>query len=235
MRKLEVRSQKSEAGSSVSRRLALSWRLARVFSSAFILLLTAHCLLLTANAQGTGGLKGKVRNMRGELLTGATVTARQNSKDLKTTRTNDRGEFVLNGLDAGTYNIAFEAKGYSAGIKFGVEVKQNKTYDLGDRLILEVDRGSQIIVKGSVFFKDSTSVTGAKVDVERVNADGSVKKLGSAMTNIYGEFVFRQPDVAAKYRITARFRGATANKELDVSAAAIYTVAISLDISRDDK
>ncbi len=55
------------------------------------------------------------------------------------------------------------------------------------------------------------------------------------MTNIRGEFVFRQPDGPAKYRMTAKFRGATATKDIDITSAAVYRLAISLDINRQDK
>ena len=207
----------------------------RYFTIAVIFLLAAYGLLLTAHAQSTGGVKGKVRNMRGETIAGATITARRDAKDIRTARSNDKGEFILNGLDAGVYNIVFDAKGYSSGVKYGVEVKQNKTVDLGGRLIMQVDRGTQVIVQGSVFFKDGTSVTAAEVKVEKVNADSSTKKLGTIMTNIYGEFTFRQPEGAAKYRMTAKYKDSTASKEIEVTSAAIYRIAISLDINRQEK
>ena len=73
---------------------------------------------------------------------GATITARRDAKDIRSTRSNDKGEFVLTGLDAGVYNIVFDAKGYSSGVKFGVEIKQNKTVDLGERL--DVARGNLV-------------------------------------------------------------------------------------------
>ena len=187
------------------------------------------------SAQSTGGVKGKVKNMAGGSIRGATITARQNSQDIRSVVSNDKGEFSLKGLSAGTYNIVFDAKGYSTGIKFGVEVKSDKTVDLGDRLIMQVDRGTQVIVRGSVFFKDGTSVTAAKVAVEEIGTDGSTRKVGTIMTNIFGEFEFRRPEGAAKYRMTAQYRDAKATKELAVDSAAIYRLAITLDIPRQEK
>jgi len=195
-------------------------------------------VLLTASAalaQDTGGVKGKVRNARGTGIAGATVTARQDGRDLKTVTTNAKGEFQLDGLKAGTYNLVFEAKGYSSGVLYKVEVKQGSVNNLNDRLILSADQGSLVIVKGSIFFKDGTSVVGATVNIERVNSDGSVKKLGSGSTNISGEFTFRQPEGAAKLRVTAKYEGTTASKEIEVSEPAIYRLAITLDINRDGK
>lgn len=207
----------------------------RLLPTAFCLLLSALAFLPTAHAQTTGGVKGKVRNMRGESVAGATVTARQNGRDLRSVKSGNKGEFVLTGLDSGVYNIVFDARGYSSGVKYGVEVKQNKTVDLGERLILQVDKGTQVIIQGSVFFKDGTSVSAAEVKVERVNSDGSTKKLGTLYTNISGEFTFRQPEGAAKFRITAKYKDTTASKEIEVDSAAIYRLAISLDISRQQK
>ena len=79
------------------------------------------------------------------------------------------------------------------------------------------------------------SVTAAEVKVERVNTDGSTKKIGTVMTNIYGEFTFHQSEGSAKYRMTAKYKDATATKDIDVTSAAIYRLAISLDINRQEK
>ena len=189
--------------------------------------------VLPALAQSTGGVKGKVRDLRGDRIASATITARQNSRDIRSAKTNAKGEFVLDGLEAGIYNIIVEAPGYSTGIKNNVEIKRNKIVDLGDRLFLSIDRGTQVIVNGSVFYKNGTSVFGAKVDVEKVLPNGSVEKIGTYTTNISGEFTFRQPDAAAKFRITARHKNATATKELEVESAAVYRFAISLDADRE--
>jgi hypothetical protein len=190
---------------------------------------------LTASAQNTGGVKGKVRDMAGRSIAGATITARHNSRDVGSARSNAKGEFQLGGLDAGTYNIVFDAKGYASGIKYGVEVKKNKTVDLGDRLIMQVDRGTQVIIRGSVFFKDGTSVTAAKVLIEKVEADGALRKMGTVNTNYRGEFTFVRPEGAAKYRMTAMYKDAKASKEIEVDSAAIYGLAISLDITRQEE
>ena len=99
--------------------------------------------------------------------------------------------FVLDGLEPGIYNLAFEANGYSAAVQYNVEIKKNKIRDLGSRLILMVDRGSRVIVKGSVFFKDGFIAAGSKVVVERVNSDGSVKKLGETDTDYQRRILFQ--------------------------------------------
>ncbi len=171
--------------------------------------------------------------MAGNRIAGATVTARQDSKDIRSVRSNSKGEFLLSGLEAGEYNIVFDAKGYAMGIfKESIDVKPRKTVDLGDRLIMQVDQGTQVIVRGSVFYKDGTSVTAAKVLFEEIEPNGTIRKLGTATTNIFGEFTFRRPEGAAKYRLTATHRNSKASKEIEVDGAAIYRLAISLDITR---
>ena len=207
----------------------------RIFGIALCLLVAAYGSLITAHAQETGGVKGKVRNLRGDTISGATVTARQNAKEIRSVKSDSKGEFVLSGLDPGIYNIVFDARGYASGIKYSVEVKKGKTRDLGDRLILQVDQGTQVIIRGSVFYKDGTSVTAAKVEVAKINPDGTLKKLGTGWTNISGEFSFRQPEGPAKFRITASFKGSTASKDVEVDTAAIYRLALSLDINREEK
>jgi hypothetical protein len=189
-----------------------------------------------ASAQTTGRIKGKIRNMAGERIAGATVTAERGTKEVRSARSDDKGEFVLGGLEAGVYKIVFDAKGYAMSVfKEGIEVKAKETVDLGDRLIMQVDRGTQVIVRGSVFFKDGTSVTAAKVLIEEIGSDGSARKIGTAMTNIFGEFEFRRAQGASKYRMTASYRDVKATKDLDVDSAAIYRLAITLDTTRQQK
>lgn len=207
----------------------------RIFGFAVFLLLYAVCLMPAVYAQNTGGLKGKVRTMRGDGIAGATIAARQKGVDIKTGKSDGKGAFVLDGLEPGIYNVVFDAKGYSSGVRYGVEIKKNKIIDLGDRLILTVDRGMQVIIRGSVFFKEGTSASDVKVEIQKVNADGSVRKLGETMTNYLGEFGFSQPEGAAKLRFKATYKGGTGTKDLDVDSAEIYRLAIRLDIPRKDE
>lgn len=187
-----------------------------------------------ASAQSTGGVKGKVRTARGSGVAGATVTARQNGVDVKSVKADSKGTFVLDGLQSGRYNLVFDAPGYSSGVLYNVEIEKRKVADLSDRLILSSDQGTQVIVKGSVFFKEGTSVAGAKVQIERVNADGSTKRLGTGYTSESGEFTFRQPQGAAKLRVTATSKGVSSSKIVEVDEPAIYRFAITLELSRSE-
>ena len=196
-----------------------------------LVLLTAA----SAFASAQGGVKGKVRARNGSSIPNTTVTARQEGKDIKSTRSNSKGEFVLSGLQAGVYSLVFDADGFQSGLYQGLEIKNGDTRNLGDRLILMPDQGSQVIINGSVFYKEGTSLGGAKVEIERINPDGSTKKITTVYTNISGEFTLRQPEGATKYRITAKYKGAEGTKEIGTPNAAMYRLAITLDISRTEK
>lgn len=182
-----------------------------------------------------GSVKGKVRSRTGSAIAEASVTARQNGKDIKSTKTNSKGEFLLSGLQSGVYSLIFDADGFQSGLYQGLEIKNDDTRNLGDRLILMPDQGMQVIINGSIFYKEGTSLGGAKIEIERVNPDGTTKKVTTLYTNVSGEFTFRQPQGEAKYRITAKYKGAEGSKEIEVSTAAIYRLAITLDISRSEK
>lgn len=184
-----------------------------------------------ATAQ-SGGVKGKVRNAKGDGLAGVEVTARLDGVDVKTVKTDAKGAFTMNGLSAGTYNFAFDKSGYATGVKYAVTVKRGEIRDLGDRLILSVDSGSLVLINGSVFDQDGRSITGAKVEIVRISG-GEEKKLGTAYTNVSGEFTFRQPEAAATFRITASARGVSASKEITVDSAARYRLALTLNLPRD--
>lgn len=181
-----------------------------------------------------GGIKGKVRNNRGSGIPNASVTARLDGKDIKTVKADEKGEFVMTGLSSATYSVLFDASGYAPGVMYGVEVK-NSTRDLGSRLILMPDQGTQVIVRGSVFYREGTSVTGAKVELRQINADGSTKLIGTVYTNISGDFSFRRPEGVAKYRVTASFKGISGSKDVEVDNPAIYRTAITLDLPRTEK
>lgn len=199
-----------------------------------LVMLSAFCLL--PSVFGQGGVKGKVRNNKGGSIAGATVTARMGGRDVKTVKSDSKGGFTMQGLNEGTYNIVFDADGYATGVKFGVQIKDGNVRDLGDRLILSVDQGTLVIIKGSVFFREGTSLTAAKVEIERVNGDGSTKSLGSTYTSSSGEFTFRPPVGTTKVRVTAKYKGVSGSKEIsDIINAGIYRTAITLDISRSEK
>lgn len=182
-----------------------------------------------------GGVKGKVMSNRGAGIPNASVTARQDGKEIKTVHADAKGNFVLSGLRSGVYSLLFDADGFTSGLLQGVEVKGDGVRDLGSRLVLMPDQGTLIIVNGSVFYKEGISLGGAKIEIERINDDGSTKKLATLYTTPRGEFTYRMAEQNAKLRITAKFKEAVGSKEVVVNTAAMYRLAITLDISRTEK
>lgn len=206
----------------------------RIASFSLIAALFLYAGAADVLAQATG-LKGKIRANNGQGISGAVVTVSKDGREAGSTRTASDGGFLLTGIDPGFYSLRVEADGYASGSLVGVEVKKNRVRNLGDRLFLAVDQGTLVILRGSVFFREGTSVTGARVDLERLNDDGSVKKIDSANSTVSGEFTFRQPDGKATYRVTARYKGVSGSKEITVENAAVYRIAIILDLSHQDR
>ncbi len=201
-------------------------------TAVFAFLLTV--LSVAAFAQETGGVKGKVRNVKGDGIGGATITARLDGKDVRTVKTDAKGTFEITGLQTGTYNFVFEKSGYGAGIKYNVEIKKKGTVNLGDNLVLMVDQGTLVLINGSIYNQNGRSITGAKIEIERISSDGSTKKVGSGYTNVSGEFTFRQPEGTAKFRVTASLKGVSGSKEIEVDSAGVYRLAITLNLPKDD-
>ncbi|MBA2495171.1 MAG: carboxypeptidase regulatory-like domain-containing protein [Acidobacteria bacterium] len=197
-----------------------------------LLILFLAVSVSVAIAQDNGGVKGKVRDPKGDGIGGATIIARQSGKDVKSTNSDSKGNFELAGLKPGLYNLVFDKTGYSSGLMYNVEIKNNKIRDLGDRLVLTVDQGTQVIIKGSVFDQNGRSIGGAKIGIEKVLNNGSTKKIGSGNASYSGEFTFKFPEGATKFRITASAKGVSASREVEVDNAAIYRLAITLNLDK---
>lgn len=176
----------------------------------------------------TGGIKGKVRADKGP-VENVEVIARQEEREVRRTTTNRKGEFLLAGLAPGNYGLTFRKPGLSVGRLESLEVRAGKTLSLPDRLILTVDEGSIAFVRGSVFTAEGRSVGGARVEIARVQPDGSAKKIDGRITNETGLFVFRLLPDAAKYRISVWAGGiGPVTKDIEVDGAARYNVALQL-------
>jgi Carboxypeptidase regulatory-like domain len=201
--------------------------------SAFLLMILAVAATTTVAVgqdRTKGGVKGKVRDERDEVVSGVMVVARQGERELARTTTNRKGEFVLNGLEPGLYSLTFRKPGLSTGTLPDVTVRAGKIDSLSDHLILKVDEGSIAFLRGSVFTPEGRSVRGARVELSRLEADGTARKIDGRLTSESGEFVFRLRPDAAKYRLTVKADGAEpATKDVEIDGAAVYRVALSLE------
>ena len=195
------------------------------------LLVIAALMLSTsvlAQDNKTGGVKGKVRVESGT-PGGVSVAVRQGDIEIARGLTAKNGDFELTGLKPGRYGLTFKKSGLSVGTIEGVEIKAGKSKSLGDRLILTVDEGSIAFIRGSVFNEGDRSMPNVKIELARVEADGTVKKIDSRVSNEIGAFVFRLTPEVRKYRITAKPpRGEEVTKDVDVDGPAVYRIAISI-------
>ena len=176
----------------------------------------------------TGSIKGKVKTESGS-VEGVRVTARQGEREVANTATDRKGNFEFAGLAPGRYSITFRKQGLSVAEIKDFEVVAGKARSLGGDLVLPVDEGSLVFIKGSVFNEEGFSLRGAQIDLARVEADGAAKKIDGRITTRSGDFAFRLPPGTARYRVTAKMDGMTAaSKDVEVDGAAVYRVALSL-------
>jgi len=177
----------------------------------------------------TGAVRGRVKVAQGASASGVEVTVHQGEEEVARATTDAKGDFEVRGLRPGTYRLTFRKTGLQVGRLIDVEVVAGRTVNFKDKLHLGVDEGSIAHLRGSVFTAAGLSVPGARVEVARVLADGSVKKLDSRVTNVTGSFAFRLPPEAGHYRVTAKAGDAEpVTQDVHVDGAQIYRVALSL-------
>ena len=183
---------------------------------------------MSAQDRSTGGIKGKVRVETGT-AGGVSVVVRQGEREVARGVTDKNGEFVVSRLVPGRYGVTFRKPGLSVGTIEDVEVKAGKPRSLGDRLVLAIDEGSIAFIKGSVFNQDDRSVPNVRIELAKIESDGTARKIDGRVTNEIGSFVFRLTPEVAKYRVTAKPNGGDpVSKDIEIDGAAVYRVALSL-------
>jgi hypothetical protein len=201
----------------------------KIKSLVFILL---GVVLLASNAaaqdRSTGGLKGKVRVETGA-PSGVAIVVRQGEREVARGLTDKKGEFLIARLAPGFYGVTIRKPGLSVGTVENVEVKAGKTRSLGDNLILAIDEGSIAFIRGSIFTEDGRSLPNVRVELSKIQDDGTLKKIDGRVSNEIGAFVFRLTPDAGKYRVTAKLGSAEpVSKDVEVDGAAVYRVALSI-------
>jgi hypothetical protein len=191
-------------------------------------------ILLASNVpaqdRSTGGLKGKVRVETGAPA-GVAIVVRQGEREVARALTDKKGEFLISRLSPGLYGVTIRKPGLSVGTIEDVEIKAGKTRSLGDNLVLAIDEGSIAFIRGSVFTEDGRSLPNVRVDLAKIQDDGTLKKIDGRVSNEIGAFVFRLTPDAAKYRITAKAgSGEPVSKDVEVDGAAVYRIALSIKL-----
>lgn len=177
----------------------------------------------------TGGISGRVKVPSGQSAAGISVTIRRGDEEVTRTTTNSKGEFDVQGLEPGRYGMTLRKPGLEIGRTEDLEVRAGKTLSLKDNLFLGIDEGSIAHLRGSVFTAAGRGVGGAKVELARIEEDGSLRKIDDRVANNYGMFAFRLPPSHARYRVTAKADGMQAGtQDVEVDGAAIFRVAVTL-------
>ena len=201
----------------------------RIASALFVaLLLSAACAAQKGARPTTGGVKGKVKVDAGHTAGGVRVAAQRGEEEVARAETDAKGNYELSGLAPGLYTLTFRKAGLKTAQHREVEVRAGKVKSLGDKVFLPVDEGAIAFVRGSVFDEGGRSVPGARVEIARVGADGSARKVDGRVTTETGAFSFRLAPETARYRVTAKANGREATKEVEVEGAMVYRVALSL-------
>ena len=191
-------------------------------------------ILLAAGAahaqdRSSGGIKGKVKVKDGGAAANVSVTVRQGEREVAHAVTDSKGEFLISGLAPGFYGLTFRKTGLSVGSLENIEVKAGKTKSLSDRLILTTNEASIARLWSSVFNEGGFSVPNARVELARLEADGTPKKIDGRVTNESGQAIFRLSPDKATYRITIKADGAAAQtKDVLIDGAMVYRVAFTI-------
>lgn len=201
----------------------------KIARSIFIIALVA-VMAIAASAQekdkNTGAIKGKVRVERGS-PGGVAVILRRGDEEVRRVETGSKGDFTMSRIMPGIYGLTLRKPGLAVASIEKLEVKAGNTRSLKD-LVLSVDEGSITFLRGSVFTENGRSVPGVRVELYRIISDTSVEKLDSRVTGETGEFVFRVPPDAAKYRLSIKADEAeTSIKDVEVVDALVYRVALT--------
>lgn len=195
----------------------------------FASLLIIICCLVSA-AQ-TSGVKGKVKTVKGKGLSGVTITVYKDGIQQKQEETDEKGQFLIEGLEEGIYNITFEKEGFDRGTLKQRELLKGQLRNLGDNLVLKVsDNSIYVILRASVFDQDGLAVRGAKVEI--TNTTGN-KRITTLYTNDAGEVSIRLPDQNATFKFTANLPNTEpVSGEVVVDGAGMYHKSLTIKVPK---
>jgi len=208
----------------------------RILESALVVaFLLALVTLCAAGEQKTGTLKGKIVDEKGKAIAGCTVKL-TNTRDrsVKEVETDSSGNFSIE-LPPDEYLVSFEHEGFQeASLQALQQVEEGKESHVKTITLPKATHSS--LVRGSVFNLNGQTLAGVKVTITRIPTDEEEKAgkhvknhTKDYITNAHGEFAFRLPAEAARYRVTAAARGFKSDaKVVDVNGSEAVPVALTL-------
>jgi hypothetical protein len=196
----------------------------------------AIAVFCIASFSQTSGVKGKIKSAKGKSLSEVIVTAYLNGNDVKKTSTNQKGEFLIDGLADGIYSFTFEKEGFTnAGLK-RMQILPGQIRDLGSDLVLKVaDSTLFVIIRASVLDQDGRIIRGAKVEISKVTA-GGLQKQKTLYTDDAGEVVTRFPEQTTTFRLTAIFpKSEPVSEDLTTEGTGLYHKIIKIKVQKKEE
>ncbi len=121
----------------------------------------------------TGGIAGTVIDRRGQPVANQRVEVRTGDDTGPTTTTDLRGEFAIQGLDPGAYNVVVESKwqeGYSSSRVLGTPTRVTVSRDATARVQLQIDTDTSRIT-GTVVDSTGAPIADVAIDVALTSPD----------------------------------------------------------------
>ncbi len=121
-------------------------------------------------------MSGRIIDQQGSSIPNAVVTATEPTRKITgTARTNERGEFLIPGLEPGTYSVAVEAPGFKRLERANTDLDSNDKLSLGDLTVqigsvtelIEVSATAALLQTESV--DRSATITGRQIENIQVN------------------------------------------------------------------
>src|SRR5438552_1573737 len=131
------------------------------FCFASLLVLAVCALSAMAQSTTTGAINGAVTNPNKEVVTGATVTVKNNDTNKEVTATtDDNGGFKVTNLDPGTYTVTVSAAGFAPFTNGGIVVEVGRSTPVEVGLSLQGVTGTvQVTAEAPVINNSSQDFT----------------------------------------------------------------------------
>lgn len=139
-----------------------------------IRLLLALCLVgvwfPSASAQSfTATLRGTVRDQSGAVIPGATITVRNVNKGwVRTTVTNESGDYVITQLPADSYSVTAQATGFKTEVREGIVLQVGQEARLDFTLAVGELEERIVVTAGAPLVQSENAMVGNVIDEQKV-------------------------------------------------------------------
>ena len=147
-------------------------------SRGYWLLVGALLFPATLSAQQATTIEGTVADVAGLVLPGVTVEARADDGSVRTTFTDGRGRYALEGLEPGSYEVTYRLAGFVDTV-LSVEVAAGDTATLHAQMAFSIQ--TEVVVVGSR--AQPRSVTESAVPVDVISSEDFLTQASSDLAN----------------------------------------------------